>query len=533
MRFSELDEEDGLELDALSTSNGALQNAAALHEGDQRKPNDIREDNLDESGATEMVTGSALYTLDEERAVIRKLDRRLVLFVAFLYMLSFLDRSNIGNARIAGLIEDLKLSSSQYEWLLTSFYCAYIAFQWMTLLYQIVPAHIYMSLCVASWSVIACLQSFSNSFFSMLLLRFLLGVGEAAFSPGLPFLMSFFYKRDELALRTGFFIAAAPLATSFASSLAWLITKAGERLPIPAWRLLFIVEGFPAIIVAVIAWFQIPDSPGKAPYLTLREKKVALLRLKAEKGSTAKVDGQKRRLDWHEIGQTLKDPKCWITSMMFFSCNVAFASLPPFLPTIIHEMNHSALASQALSAPPYLVAFIVVLVTAYLSDRSQNRSYFVIFHALLGGSGYGFIAIAGVLKAGSGWRYLGVYPAASGFFSAITLIIAWTINNQTSDSKRGTGVVLLNLVGQLGPLLGTRLYPDSDAPYYVTGMATCSGFMLLVAALTFALRLLLVRENQILNRKDDRAPEDKGAGEEDILVGEDKGSRKSSFRNML
>ena len=159
-------------------------------------------------------------------------------------------------------------------------------------------------------------------------------------------------------------------------------------------------------------------------------------------------------------------------------------------------MDHSALASQALSAPPYLVAFLVVLLTAFLSDRSQNRGYYIIFHAVLGGFGYFFIAIAGWLRAGFGWRYVGVYPAASGFFSAITLILTWTINNQNSDSKRGTGVAMLNLVGQFGPLVGTRLYPDSDKPFYVRGMTVCGFFMILVALLGLWQRTLLAKENR-------------------------------------
>lgn len=165
-----------------------------------------------------------LYTPDEERSVISKFDRRLVLFVAFLYMLSFLDRSNIGNARIAGLSEDLHLSSLQYEWLLRAFYITYILFEWMTLLWKVFPPHIYLSICVASWGLIASMQSVAFSFTSLLVLRAALGIGEAAFV-GVPFFMSFFYKRDELAFRTGLFISAAPLATSFASSLAWVITK--------------------------------------------------------------------------------------------------------------------------------------------------------------------------------------------------------------------------------------------------------------------------------------------------------------------
>ncbi|MCJ1403690.1 hypothetical protein MMC11_006913 [Xylographa trunciseda] len=435
-----------------------------------------------------------LYTPDEEHNVLKKLDKRLVLFVAILYMLSFLDRSNIGNAKIAGLSEDLQLSSSQYQWLLTAFYITYILFEWMTLLYRVVPPHIYIALCVASWGLVASLQSVADSFTSMLVLRALLGVGEAAFGPGVPFYLSFFYKREELALRTGLFISAAPLATSFASTLAWLITKAAAKIPIAAWRLLFLVEGFPSMIVAVFVWHYMPDSPGTAKFLTQRQKKVARLRLRKEK-DTKQEFSEKSGLKMKEILQTLADPKCYITAAMFFSCNVAFSSLPPFLPTILKEMGYTALTSQALSAPPYLFSFFVVLLVAYLSDRYRSRNFYVCLSAIMGTVGYAIIAIAGWRRASAGWRYAGVYAASAGFFSAITIIITWTINNQDSDSKKGTGMVMLNIIGQLGPLLGTRLYPDSDRPYYVKGMSVCAGFMFLVFALSLILRTILAREN--------------------------------------
>ncbi|KAI9724082.1 MAG: hypothetical protein M1812_000801 [Candelaria pacifica] len=255
-----------------------------------------------------------LYTPDEEQAVVKKFDRRLVLFMAFLYMLSFLDRSNIGNARIAGLTRDLRLTSSQYEWLLTAFYITYILFEWMTLLYRLVPPHIYISLCVLSFGLVASLQSLATSFPLLLVLRALLGIGEAAFSPGIPFYLSFFYKREELALRTGLIIAAAPLSISFASSLAWLITKVGENGPIAPWRLLFLVEGFPSVLAAVFVWFYVPDSPEKAVYLTRREKKVARLRLRKD-GNHNKHNEHERALKWREILQTLGDPKCYVTAV--------------------------------------------------------------------------------------------------------------------------------------------------------------------------------------------------------------------------
>ena len=192
-------------------------------------------------------------------------------------------------------------------------------------------------------------------------------------------------------------------------------------------------------------------------------------------------------------------------------------------------MKFSALASQALSAPPYLVAFFVVILTAFLSDRSRNRSFYIIFHALLGGSGYLFIAIAGALRARSGWRYAGVYPAAAGFFTSITLILTWTLNNQDSNSKRGTGVAMLNLIGQFGPLIGTRLYPDSDKPYYVTGMTICSIFMFLVVLLAWWLRNILIRENKLWSE----ANNESGKPEEEALVNLNALKVKARILNIL
>jgi len=192
----------------------------------------------------------------------------------------------------------------------------------MTLLYRVVPAHIYISLCVASWSLIASLQALAGSFSSMFILRALLGIGEAAFLPGIPFLLSFFFKRDELAFRTGLFISAAPLATSFAGSLAWLITKFGDRVPMANWRLLFLVEGCPSIIVAVIAWYQIADSPDTARYLSRHEKLVARLRLKGEKDDEKNATSDKSKLDWGEIREALTDRKCWLTAVMLHSASL-------------------------------------------------------------------------------------------------------------------------------------------------------------------------------------------------------------------
>ncbi|KAF5872191.1 putative major facilitator superfamily transporter protein [Botrytis fragariae] len=303
-------------------------------------------------GSFSTVQSYQLYTPDEERIVVRKFDRKLVVFVALLYMLSFLDRSNIGNAKIAGLERDLHLDSNKYEWVITAFYIAYICFEWMSILWKIIPAHIYVTVIVLSWGIIASLQSIATSFAGLLVLRTLLGIGEAGFT-GIPFYLSFFFKREELAFRTGIFLSAAPLATSFASSLAWGIVKLGERSPIAPWRLLFLVEGFPSVLVALFAWHHIPDSPNTASYLTTREKKIARLRLRHEVTSSPNSKTKPSSgLKIKEVLLTFRDPKVYLTALMFFFSNMAFSSMPIFLPTILTHMGHSPSTSQALSAPP-------------------------------------------------------------------------------------------------------------------------------------------------------------------------------------
>ncbi|THV83819.1 MFS general substrate transporter [Aureobasidium pullulans] len=486
----------------------------------QNVPHNEKEEEYDDNDEDDKssVQDWELFTPDEEKSLLRKLDTRLVLFLALLYMLSFLDRSNIGNARVAGMSKSLRLGPTQFEWLLTGFYISYICFEWMTLFfaslpwavrvtprttpkglrYKVFPPHAYISICVLAWGCLASLQSVSTGFGTLLILRILLGVSEAAFGPGVPFYLSFFYKRNELAFRTGLFISAAPLASSFASTLAFAIVKLGNHTVIDSWRLLFIIEGFPSILVAVWAWYIIPDSPSTAPWLSTREREIATLRLrKQESTSQTQVSGigRKKRFDWSAVRRTLCDPKSYMTAGCFFSLNVAFSSMPVFAPIIIQNMGYSAVQAQGLAAPPHLFAFVVVLVTSIVSDRSQSRSIPIIIHALLAMVGYMLLALAPKMHLSTTAQYLCTFPITAGFFSAVTTVIVWTVNNQQSEEGRGSNVALLNIIGQLGPLVGTRLYPDSDAPSYTRGHAICAGFMALVALLATVLRVVLTRAN--------------------------------------
>ncbi|KAG6225119.1 hypothetical protein E4U26_003277 [Claviceps purpurea] len=520
------------------------------------------------------VASFELYTPEEEAIVRRTFDRKLVLFVALLFLLSFLDRSNIGNAKIAGMDIDLQTTpprSDWYEWALTAFYVSYISFEWMSLLFKIFPAHVIISLAVLTWGIAASLQAIAPSYPVLIALRVLLGIGEAGFA-GIPFYLSFFFRREELAFRTAIFVSAAPLGTSFAATLAYGIVWLAGKLecPIAAWRLLFLVEGLPSVLAAVVAWDVIPDGPGEARYLSERQREVACLRLRqrdhhghrnrrpcsssssassstanifftsSPSSASSSVGSKTPRIRLHELLALLLDPIAWLTSTMFFLTNMAYSSLPVFLPKIMTQMGHDPLTAQALSAPPYLCAFITVLFTAHMSDRLRVRTTPIVFHALASSAGYTLLALAQPLHLPSFLRYLAVYPAASGFFNVATLLIVWNINNQASQTRQGGGFAMMQILGQFGPLVGTRLYPDVQAPYYGPGMATCAVAMAGVGVLALVLRMYLRERNRRMDREQEGEGRGEGGGEEEEgLVGGGSGrgkrrrGRGGSFRYML
>jgi nitrate/nitrite transporter NarK len=161
------------------------------------------------------------------------------------------------------------------------------------------------------------LQATAYNWSGLLAARFFLATAEAAFAPGIPYLLSFFYKRHELGLRCGLYVSAAPLATTFAGALAYGITSGHPA--IANWRLLFIIEGLPSVLLAFVAYRYLPDSADTARFLNQEEKQVAKTRALQQTGSagTARIG----HVDLKETLLALKDIKTWIPPLMYFSCN--------------------------------------------------------------------------------------------------------------------------------------------------------------------------------------------------------------------
>lgn len=153
--------------------------------------------------------------------------------------------------------------------------------------------------------------------------------------------------------------------------------------------------------------------------------------------------------------------------------------------------------AQGLSAPPYFLAFLTCLAATYIADRTRQRGLAIACCSAVGAVGYILLATT----TSTGARYAGSFLAAAGIFPCIAILVSWQMNNQGNDTRRGIGIVMLNLIGQCGPLLGTNIYPSHTAPRYVEGQSICAAFMFFVTFLALAQRTLLAWENRKLDRK--------------------------------
>ncbi|KAL9091258.1 MAG: hypothetical protein Q9165_004892 [Trypethelium subeluteriae] len=420
-----------------------------------------------------------------EKKVLRKFDWHVISLLTFLYLLSFLDRSNIGNAKIAGMSDDLKLKGNRYSWLLTIFYIPYILGEFQTFMWKILPMNWWASFIVLAWGIIATAQAGVQSWQGEMALRFLLGFTEAGFGPGVPYLLSFFYLRHEIGSRIGIFISAAPLANTFAGALAYGITSGHPSFA--KWRVLFLVEGLPTIVMAVITFFAMPNGPAHAWFLTEDEKRIARARGVRQVGENVQRTGS---IEWGSLFKGLLDAKMWFTAEFKLTESITAHVFQL-------QLGFSSINAQGLTAPPYFVSWLITMASAWIADRTMQRGYMIIFLSIVGGIGYVILATC----TGVGPRYFGVFLAAAGVFPAITNILPWTANNQGDDTRRGLAFVVLNLVGQCGPLLGTNIYPTNDEPRYIKGQSVCAAFMFFNAILALCLRVLLSWENKKLDKK--------------------------------
>jgi MFS family permease len=383
-----------------------------------------------------------------------------------------------------------------------------ILFQWTQMGWKVFPPHRWVAFSVFFWGTVSSVQAATHTWAGLMVCRFLLAIPEAMYGPAVPLYLSYFYPRERLGLRVGLFLSGSALANAYGGALAYGISQA--RGAIAPWRILFLVEGasffevpllssqlifvagLPTIALAVVAWFWLPDSPSKAKFLSERDREIAVDLSLRQPG-----DRESDKFQWKQAVGALLDWRSYLPPLIYFGCNVCFASLPLFVPTIISEMGaFTLIQSNGLSAPPYVLCFISIVVCAFISDRVGVRGPFVAGAGLVAAIGYIILATQKTVAV----RYFGIFLATI-IFTSVALTLSWVSNTHATDSKRAAGLAILATGGQCGPVLGTNIFPPNEAPFYRKGMWISCGACLIVFVLASLQSFLLWQENKRRDRK--------------------------------
>ncbi|CAG7932228.1 unnamed protein product [Penicillium olsonii] len=455
------------------------------------------------------------WSKDEERKALWKLDRFLIPLLGGLYLCSYMDRGNIGNAYTAGMGKSWGITSSQYSMVVTVYYIAYICFHWLILAWKVVPLPLWAACMAIGWGTFDMIQASTTNYAGLLVCRILVGIFEAGFVPAIALYLSFFYHRREMGLRYGLFMACSPLANALASAIAYGVVTGHEKLA--HWQIIFLIA--PTLVLAIVAYFYLPNGPFECPFLNEHDNHIIGQRAVIGRGRD-----QEKKINIKQAFAAFSDYKNYLQAAIIFCLNTAFGSLPAYLPTILANMGFSTIQAEGLSAIPYLASCVFCIIISFISDYFQARGIFIAFFSALGGAGYVILA----LVAENAVRFFATFLICAGVFPAVSLTFTWVTDNQGSSSKRGVGLAIFGMIGQCGPLLGARLFPSSQGPMFSKGMWICAGVLFGAAVLSLLLRILVSLENSRRDRE--YGPSDPEYAPADLA---DQGDEHPTYRFVL
>ncbi|KAI0776609.1 MFS general substrate transporter [Trametes elegans] len=454
--------------------------------------------------------------VDQER-VLRKLDWRLLPLLCLMFILSFLDRINIGNAKVAGLVTDLHLNGLQYNICAALFFIPYCLFE--------IPANIAMKvmspsrwipLIVFCWGAVVVSMAFVKDFSGLLTARIFLGMTESGLLPGITSYLCIWYPRAQQARRIATFSAMATIAGAFGGILAYAIEKMNGLGGLAGWSWIFLLEGLFTMVVAAVAYLAMYDHPENANFLTDAERAWLL--------GTLRVDstGLSRELRWTFLVQALKDPCAYLMIALFLVIYVPAYSFVLFLPTIISGLGFSAANAQLLTIPPNVVGGLSTVLMGTLSVRHRVRGPILLAGLLLALAGY--IILYATTSPGAG--YAGTMIAACGIFPAVAFMLGWTGGNIGGEVKRAIVLAMVIGFGNLGGIASAFIYRPQDSPRYHPGHAANIGC---ISAAIILCSLAMLEFSRLNRRKAEQCARD-GITEDTMSEFADMGDASPLFR---
>lgn len=422
-------------------------------------------------------TGTAALTDAEQRATVAQIGRRILPLIFIGYVLAYLDRVNIGFAQL-GMGTELAIESAAYGLAAAIFFIAYFFFEVPSnLLMRRFGARIWIARIMITWGLVTILTGFVTNYGWLVVLRFLLGVAEAGFFPGMVFYLTRWFRAHDRAVALGWFILAQPTSFIVGGLAGGVILDHATWFGLSGWRWLFVLTGVPAVLVGVVTLFLLPNSPRTASWLAPRRRDWLLERLDAEQGPEAD-HGVRAQLAALRNRRVLH-----LAAIYLMTCTGGYG-FTLFLPLIVKQVNpgYSATAIGWTATVPFLCAAVAILVNARLSRAATERRYHVIAAAALGAIG---LALVVAYRTTPSVALFGLCLAGIGVFAYLPPF--WVLaTTGISRTQAAVGVAVVNSIGNLGGFAGPYLVGQG-----ASGTAVTAGLFVPIGAQLLAVVLLL------------------------------------------
>ncbi|KAL2816721.1 major facilitator superfamily domain-containing protein [Aspergillus granulosus] len=435
------------------------------------------------------------FSEEERRRVISKW--RLLPMLVLLYLFAYIDKTNIGNAKIEGLLPSLGMNGEQYNVALAIFFVPYILAEVPSnmILNRFKRPSVYLGLLISVWGVIMLCTGFIQNFDSLLAIRFLLGLFEAGFLPGAVLIISKWYLPGETQTRIAILYTSAASGGAFSGLLAFGIAKMDGLAGYEGWRWIFIIEGLATVGVGFMSFFLLLDSPSlSSGWLTSDE--IRFLELRQIANSVRRTP-QKKGVDWSAILCVLADWKMYLLILGSWSNAVPNYAMKFTMPQIITGMGFTSARAQLLTIPPYALGALSALVFSMFADRYTWRMPFIVVPQVAQVIAFSILFThAAEIEDNIALCYFGVCLACFGMYPILPGVNAWNVSNTPNPTKRAIGIGYLICMGNVGGLIGSFIYKEDEAPRYVTGYGNSFAFASAGIVGCLVLELVLFKLNK-------------------------------------
>lgn len=382
---------------------------------------------------------------DIERSTIRAISYRLIPFLILAYFFSYLDRVNLGFAALT-MNAELKFSPLIFSWGAGIFFIGYFLFEVPSnLALEKFGASRWIARIMVTWGIISAAMIWVSGPWSFYILRFLLGVAEAGFFPGIILYLTYWYPAEYRARFLAAFAIAVPVSTVIGAPISGLLLGLDGMMGLHGWQWLFIVEGIPSVLLGIVTWFYLTDKPAKATWLTAEQKAWLSSRLDSEVAA-------KQEAKHLSLGQALASPRVLTLSLVYFGFVGALYGMQFWLPQIVKAFGFSNAQTGFVTAVPYLFGAVAMILWAQHSDRTRERVWHVALPLFLTAAA---LAVSGYVQDPM-VTLVALTFAAIGTFC--TFGVFWTLPTAwlTGTAAAG-GIALINSIGNLAGFGGPYL----------------------------------------------------------------------------